>query len=471
MLCILNLQYTVLCLERSERYGLKVKKGNIHTVEITAYTSEGAGIARIDGMAVFVPLSLRGEVCEIMILKVEKSFAYAKLIRVVNPSPERRVSECEYYPKCGGCTMWHMSYEEELRVKEEHVRSCIERIAKVDAPVLPIIGAENKHRYRNKAQFPVGKDATSGFYRPRSHDIVPSETCLIQSEVADKIRFEVHKWQKMCNISSYDEKSGKGVLRHIYVRNGKGGALLCLVATEKPKNTDKLIAHITENCSEVCGIVLNINKEKTNVILGNKYIKLWGKTALSDELCGSDFSISPAAFYQVNHAQTEKLYDIATSLALRNGAKTALDLYCGIGTITLKLAKSIERVIGVEVVPQAIEDAKKNAEINGIKNAEFICADAGEAAEMLATRGEKPDAIVVDPPRKGLSPEVITEIKRMSPETVVYVSCDPATLARDLKIFEEDGSYKVISVQPVDMFPRTKHCESVALLVRTESAI
>ena len=469
MLCILNLQYTVLCLERSERYGLKVKKGNIHTVEITAYTSEGAGIARIDGMAVFVPLSLRGEVCEIMILKVEKSFAYAKLIRVIKPSPERVESECEYYPKCGGCTMWHMSYEEELRVKEEHVRSCIERIAKVDAPVLPIIGAENKHRYRNKAQFPVGKDATSGFYRPRSHDIVPSGTCLIQSEIADKIRVEVHKWQKMCNIPSYDEKSGKGVLRHIYVRNGKGGALLCLVATEKPKDTDKLIEIIRESCPEVCGIVLNINKEKTNVILGNKYITLWGKSTLSDELCGTEFSISPAAFYQVNHAQTEKLYDIATDFALSNGAKTALDLYCGIGTITLKLAKKLEHVIGVEVVPQAIEDAKKNAEINGIENAEFICADAGEAAQMLASRGEKPDAIVVDPPRKGLSPEVIAEIKRMSPETVVYVSCDPATLARDLKIFTDDNSYEVKTIQPVDMFPRTKHVECCVMLCRVHN--
>ncbi len=443
-----------------------MKKGNIHTVEITAYTSEGAGIARIDGMAVFVPLALRGEVCEIMILKVEKSFAYAKLIRVIKPSPERRISECEYYPKCGGCTMWHMSYAEELRVKEEHVRSCIERIAKVDAPVLPVIGADNIHRYRNKAQFPVGKDATSGFYRPRSHDTVPSQTCLIQSEVADKIRAEVHEWQKLGNIPSYDEKSGKGVLRHIYVRNGKGGALLCLVVTEKLKSTDKLIEIITERCPEVCGIVLNINKEKTNVILGNKYITLWGKATLSDMLCGTEFSISPAAFYQVNHAQTEKLYDIATTFALQSGAKTALDLYCGIGTITLKLAKSMERVIGVEVVPQAISDAKKNAEINGITNAEFICADAGEAAQMLASRGEKPDVIVVDPPRKGLSPEVISEIKRMAPETVVYVSCDPATLARDLKIFTDDNSYEVKNVQPVDMFPRTRHCEVVCALQR-----
>ncbi len=443
-----------------------MKKGNIHIVEITGYTSEGAGIARIDGMAVFVPQALRGETCEIMILKVEKSFAYAKLIRVIEKSAERIESQCEYYPKCGGCTMWHMSYDEELSVKEEHVRSCIERIAKVSVPVLPIIGSENTLRYRNKAQFPVGKDCVSGFYRPRSHDIVPSESCLIQSELADRIRAVVHGWQKMCAVTSYDEKSGAGILRHIYVRNGVGGALLTLVVTKAPKNTDKLVESIREKCPEVCGIIFNINSKNTNVILGDKYITLWGDKTLRDTLCGIEFSISPAAFYQVNHAQTEKLYDIATGLALENGAKYILDLYCGIGTITLSLAKRAERVIGVEVVPQAIEDAKKNAELNGITNAEFICADAGEAAALLANRGEKPDAIVVDPPRKGLSPEVIAEIKKMSPETVVYVSCDPATLARDLKVFEEDGSYKTVSVQPVDMFPRTKHVETIVLLSR-----
>ena len=441
-----------------------MKKSDVYTVKIEGYTSEGAGIARIDGMAVFVPQALRGETCEIMILKVEKSFAYAKLVRVIEASPERVESRCEHYPKCGGCSMWHMSYEEELRVKEDHVRSCIERIAKTSAPVLPIIGGDETTRYRNKAQYPVGKDTTSGFYRTRSHDIVPSKTCLIQSELADKIRGVVHKWQRENNIPSYDEKSGKGILRHIYVRSGKGGAVLCLVATKKPDETESLIKLIEKECPEVCGIVLNINKKITNVILGDKYITLWGKGFVEDELSGLWFEISPAAFYQVNRAQTEKLYDIAVSLATENGAKTALDLYCGIGTITLSLAKKMDKVIGVEVVPQAIKDAKRNAKLNGMENAEFICADASEAAKMLADRGEMPDVIVVDPPRKGLTPEGISEIKRMNPKTIVYVSCDPATLARDLKIFEEDGSYKTQSVQPVDMFPRTKHVESVAKL-------
>ncbi len=441
-------------------------KGDIFTVKIEGYTSEGAGIARIDGMAVFIPLALRGEVCEIMILKVEKSFAYAKLIRVIEGSPERVESECEYYPKCGGCTMWHMTYAEEMKVKEEHVRSCIERIAKSSAKILPIIGSDDIHRYRNKAQFPCAHDFSSGFYRPRSHDIVPSETCLIQSEVADSVRAVVHSWQRVCNIPSYDEKSRKGILRHVYVRNGEGGALVCLVVARKPSDTDKLIKMLTAEIPSVCGIVLNINTKNTNVILGDKYINLWGEAELSDSLCGNSFSISPAAFYQVNRKQTEKLYDVAVTLATSDGAETALDLYCGIGTITLALAKKLKKVIGVEVVPQAIENAKENAKKNGLENTEFFCADAGEAAQMLAKRGERPDAIVVDPPRKGLSPDVISAIGKMSPRTLVYVSCDPATLARDIKLFEENEGYTAVSVQPVDMFPRTKHCEVVCTMRR-----
>lgn len=439
-------------------------KGDIFTVKIENYTSEGAGIARVDGMAVFVPLALRVEVCEIMILKVEKSFAYAKLFRVIESSPERVESECKYYPKCGGCTMWHMTYMEELRIKEEHVRSCIERIAKVSAPVLPIIGADDIHRYRNKAQFPCGGEFTSGFYRPRSHDIIPSEVCLIQSEAADNVRCAVHEWQRMYNIPSYDEKSGNGVLRHIYVRNGEGGTLVCLVVTKPPKNMDELVPLLKSACPDVCGLVININKKNTNVILGDKYITVWGRGELADTLCGNSFEISPAAFYQVNHAQTEKLYDIAVNLATSEGAKTALDLYCGIGTITLALARKMEKVIGVEVVPQAIENAKENAKKNGLFNTEFFCADAGEAAKMLAERGERPDAIVVDPPRKGISEDVISAIGKMAPKTLVYVSCDPATLARDIKLLEEKEGYRAVSVQPVDMFPRTKHVETVVLL-------
>ena len=442
-----------------------MKKGDIYTVEITGYTSEGAGIARVDGMAVFVPLAIRGETCEIMILKKEKSFAFAKLLKVVKRSQARVESECKYFPVCGGCDLWHMSYDEELELKQERVREAIRRIAGLDVEINPIIRADNIMRYRNKAQFPV-KGSSSGFFRPRSHDIVPSETCLIQSELADRVRSVVHRWQKEFSVSAYDEKSGKGMLRHIYVRSGKGGAILCLVVKKQPDKLGELSEKIRRECPEVCGIVLNINNKMTNVILGDKYVTVSGKETLSDELCKNEFSISPAAFYQVNHAQTEKLYNLAVSLATKDAAKLILDLYCGIGTITLSLAKHAKRVIGVEIVPQAIEDAKNNARINGIKNAEFICADATPAAAMLRERGEKPDAVVVDPPRKGLSAEVIKTIKDMEPKTVVYVSCDPATLARDLKIFTENEDYSVSFIQPVDMFPRTKHVETVVLLCR-----
>lgn len=442
-----------------------MKKGDIFTVEITGYTSEGAGIARVEGMAVFVPLALHGEMCEIMILKVGKSFAYAKLIGVVEKSPQRRDPECEYFPKCGGCDLWHMSYEEELKFKHERVRSVIRRIAGLDVEVSPVIGADTLCRYRNKAQFPVS-GGKSGFYRPRSHDIVPSEACLIQSEVSDRVRAVVHKWQDECGISSYDEKTGKGVLRHIYVRSGKGGAILCLVATKKLDKLSLLWEGLQKECPEVAGLVTNINSKSTNVILGDKYISEFGEASLSDELSGNRFSISPAAFYQVNHDQTEKLYALAVDLATGNGEESVLDLYCGIGTITLALARRVKKVIGVEIVPQAIEDAKRNAKLNGIENAEFICADATPAAAELEKRGEKPDAVVVDPPRKGLSPEVIETIKKMAPKTVVYVSCDPATLARDLKIFVTGGEYAVKSAQPVDMFPRTKHVECCVRLCR-----
>ncbi len=440
-------------------------KGDVFTVRICDYTSEGAGVARIDGMAVFVPLALKGEECEIKILKVEKSFAYAKLIRVIKESSARVESECQYYPKCGGCTMWHMTYDEELSIKEGRVRAAIERIAGLSVPVSPIIGAPSIFRYRNKAQFPVGEGAKSGFYRPRSHDIVPSDACLIQNEIADEIRRAVHLWQSEYNVSHYDEKTGKGILRHIYVRNGKGGAHVCLVVTRKPDHTDKLCEILKREYPSVCGVELNINSKNTNVILGEKYINLCGERELSDTLCGNEFRISPASFYQVNHDQTEKLYDIAVNFATEDGAKSALDLYCGIGTITLALAKRMNAVIGVEVVPQAIENAKKNAKRNGLSNTEFFCADAGEAALMLSKRGEHPDAIVVDPPRKGLSPDVIEAIGEMSPKTLVYVSCDAATLARDLKLIVEKG-YAVKTIQPVDMFPRTKHVECAVKLCR-----
>ncbi len=444
-----------------------MEKGNIFTVEISGYTSEGAGIARIDGRAVFVPLAMRGETCEIKILKVLKNLAYAKLLRVISASPARVESECEYFPKCGGCDLWHMTYEEELSFKENKVRDAITRIAGLNIEINPILGSERTVRYRNKAQFPVGNEGgkvASGFYRPHSHDIVPSENCIIQSEAADTIRRAVMKWQEDFSVPSYDEETCRGVVRHIYVRNGEKGAMLCLVAARRPKYLDELCEYVKRAYPDICGITININNEKTNVILGDRYETVCGTPYMEDKLSDLRFRISPAAFYQVNRDQAERLYSLAIDYIKESGAETALDLYCGIGTITLCMAKHLRRVIGIEVVEKAIEDARENAKLNGIENAEFFCADVGEAMKLPGICDERPDAVLVDPPRKGLSPVALSWIKNLGAKTLVYVSCDPATLARDLGLLCGDGTYTAVSATPVDMFPRTKHVECVVRL-------
>lgn len=448
-----------------------MEKGNIYTVSISGYTSEGAGIARIDGRAVFIPLAMHGETCEIKILKVLKNLAYAKLLRVIDASPARVDSKCEYFPKCGGCDLWHMTYEEELRFKEEKVRDAITRIAGLDITINPILGSERTVRYRNKAQFPAGVEkgsVVSGFYRPHSHDIVPSESCIIQSTAADIIRRAVMKWQEDFGVPSYDEETCRGVVRHIYVRNGKKGAMLCLVATRRPKYLDELCEHVKRAYPDICGIIININNEKTNVILGKRYETVCGAPYIEDEMSCLRFRISPAAFYQVNRDQAEKLYSVAIEYIKESGAETALDLYCGIGTITLCMAKNLRRVTGIETVPEAIEDARENAKLNGMENAEFICADVGEAMKLPTLCDERPDAVLVDPPRKGLSPAALSRIKNLGAKTLVYVSCDPATLARDLKLLCGDGTYTAVSATPVDMFPRTKHVECVVRLCKKQ---
>ncbi len=437
-------------------------KNSEHTVTITGYNSDGAGVTRIDGQVVFVPGVIEGEVCEIKILKVNKNIAYGKLISVIEPSKCRIPSTCRYFPKCGGCDFHHMAYEEELRAKENQVQSVISRIAGLDIKVSPIVGADNVFAYRNKAQFPVGEKegkAVSGFYRAHSHDIVPCDVCAIQSDFANAICKTVLYWMNEYLISTYNENTGKGVLRHIYVRN----TMLCLVVTKKPKFLQELIQLVLKNHPETSGIILNYNRENTNVILGKKDEVIYGEGCVLGTLCGNEFELSPHAFYQVNHVQAEKLYALAIEKAKLSGNETVIDLYCGAGTITLALAKHAKHTIGVEIVPQAVENAKKNAKRNGISNVEFICGDATAAADELKARGVSSDVVVVDPPRKGLTPELIKTIAEINPKRVVYVSCDPATLARDLKLFDE-VNYKTESVTPVDMFPRTRHCECVASL-------
>lgn len=438
-------------------------KNSEYEAEITGYSSDGAGVARIDGQVVFIPGTVEGEVCKIKILKVNKNIAYGKLVSVTEPSKNRITPECKYYPRCGGCDFHHITYEEELRAKENHVQSVITRIGGLDIKVEPIVGSENTSRYRNKAQFPIGMadKIVSGFYRSHSHNIVPCDDCIIQSEFANKLCKTVISWMEKFNIPPYDERENSGIVRHVYVRN----EMLCLVVTKKPKFLDELTSLVLKEHPEVSGIILNYNKENTNVILGEKDEVIFGDGYVLGTLCGNEFMLSPHAFYQVNHAQAERLYALAIEKACLSGSETVIDLYCGAGTITLALAKHAKNAIGVEIVPQAIQNAKENARRNGAENVEFICGDATLLAGELKLRGICADVVVVDPPRKGLTPELIKTIAEINPKRVVYVSCDPATLARDLRLFGE-VNYKTDSVTPVDMFPRTRHCEVVCALQR-----
>ena len=444
-------------------------KNEIYTAEITGYTAEGAGVARIDGQVVFVPGALEGEEIRVKIIKVAKSLCYGRVEEILTPSPERVLSACPAFPKCGGCDLWHMSRKEELKMKTCRVRDALCRIGGFEkAPMEPIIAQAERGRYRNKCMFPVGErdgQMISGFFRSHSHDIVVTPDCLIQKERANEIRDAVCVLAPKYGISAYDELSGKVILRNIYLRCGDAGDMLCLVVTEKPKRTVELAKELTARFPSIKNISLNINKTRGNTLLGEKLIPIVGEVNWEDSMCALTFCISPLAFYQVNREQAERLYAKAIEYAELTADTFAVDLYCGAGTITLNLAKKCARVLGVEVVPEAIEDARENARINSIENAEFICADAGEAASRLAACGERPDVIVVDPPRKGMDEVGLSAMVRMSPEKIVYVSCDVATLARDLKFLCQNG-YTLTRVCPVDMFPATRHVECVAQLRR-----
>lgn len=446
-----------------------VKKNDICEMAIVGYGSDGAGIGHLeDGRVVFVKGALAFETCKVQILKVGKSALWGRMVEVLSPSTERVDIDCPYYPRCGGCQTRHMTYDEELSMKRSRVEECIRRIGGIPVTVEKIHGAKEPNRYRNKVQFPVGGDKDGvkiGFYRERSHDVIDVGDCLLQPEESSAIRDAVKKWMLEYSVSAYDESQHKGLMRHVYLRfNAKGESLCVLVANgKKLPFEDELVTMLLEAEPKLVGIVLAVNREDTNVVLGKSFRTLWGKDELEDELCGFEFRLSPQSFYQVNRVQTEVLYGRAVDFAGLSGGETVVDLYCGIGTITLAMARTAGKVIGAEIVPSAIENALENATRNGVENVEFILGDAGEAARELEKRGIKPDVVCVDPPRKGLSPDVIESIVRMAPEKVVYVSCDPSTLARDLKIFVE-GGYGLREVEACDMFPRTKHVESVALL-------
>ena len=443
-----------------------LEKGSIYTAVIDGYSSEGLGIARVNGAVVFVPHAVRGEEIDLRITKVMKTSCAGEIVKIHNPSPERMEPECPYAGKCGGCAYRHLTYPEELWAKRQRVQDALTRIGGLDLTVEEILGAKNPEHYRNKSQYPVGADGSIGFFQARTHKVVPIRRCLIQTEAADRTAQAVGEWMRRYKISAYDETTGKGLVRHVCVRvNRKGESLCCVVVNgNKVPREPELAAYVTAAVPHTVGVLLNSNTRRGNVILGDKYRTLFGRNYLMDTLCGLEFKLSMPSFYQVNRDQAEVLYGKALEFAGLTGNETVLDLYCGIGTITLCLAKAAKRVIGAEIVPPAIRDAKENALRNGIENAEFFCGDAADIAAKLEAEGLRPDVVTVDPPRKGLAPEVIASVAAMGPEKVVYVSCDPATLGRDVKIFREFG-YEAKRAAAVDMFPGTAHVETVCLLV------
>lgn len=445
----------------------KPREGQLCRLVIDGYASDGAGVARLDGMVVFVQGGIRGEACDVRLTHVGRSALWGRVEEVVNPSPARIFPRCLHYTKCGGCQFRHMNYAEELEAKRIRVEDALRRLGGADIHVSAILGAEQVDRYRNKAQFPVAKGPRIGFYRPRSHDVIDVDDCLLQGEAAARLRGAVKEWMAEYSIPAYNERTFTGLVRHVYVRTNRAGRSLCclLVNGRGVPREAELVRALRRAEPNLAGIVLGVNEKHNNVILGDSYRALWGEDFLSDTLCGLTFRLSVPSFYQVNPAQTEVLYGKALEFAGLTGAETVLDLYCGIGTISLVMARKAGMVWGAEVVPQAVDDAIANAQRNHIGNARFLCADAGEAARYLEGEGVRPDVVCVDPPRKGLAEDVVDTIADMGPQRVVYVSCDPGTLGRDVKRFAGRG-YTLKKAVAVDMFPRTAHVETVVLLSR-----
>ena len=464
-----------------------MKKNDTAAVKITDIGVNGEGIGKVDGYTLFIKDAVIGDTVEAKVMKAKKNYGYARLMKVLSPSPDRVTPRCEFARKCGGCQIQEMSYGRQLAFKGQKVRGNLERIGGFSKELLdrvmePVLGMEEPFGYRNKAQFPFGTDKqgnpVTGFYAGRTHDIIPNTDCALGAPVNREILETILGFMKKYQIPSYDEKTGNGLIRHVLIRCGSatGEIMVCLVVNgEEIPHADALIDRLAE-MPGMTSITLSPNTRRTNVIMGDRFKVLWGQGYITDYIGNIKYQISPLSFYQVNPVQTEKLYSLALEYADLKGGETVWDLYCGIGTISLFLAQKAGKVYGVEIIPQAVDDARKNAEINGIENAEFF---VGKAEEVLprwyrenegaeaGLRGEgsrtRADVIVVDPPRKGCDEALLDTIVKMQPEKVVYVSCDPATLARDLKVLCGKG-YELEKVRAVDMFPMTVHVETVVLL-------
>lgn len=447
-----------------------IKKNDRQTVYIEDLTHDGNGVAKIDGYPLFIQGALPGETAEIHVMKTLKNYGFAKVINILEKSPDRVEAPCVYFSQCGGCQLQHLSYEGQLKWKQNMVANVMKRLGKIDAPVLPVKGMEEPWHYRNKSQIPFAQNEAgqmvAGFYKTKSHSIVDMERCLIQTGEADVVMADLKRELETLGVRPYDEKSHQGMLRHVVVRKGRAtGEVMVVLVTKSKKfpQASAAIEKIRALIPNVTSIVQNVNGEKTNVIFGNDTFTLWGKDTIEDTIGNVRFEISARSFYQVNPVQTEVLYKQALDYAQLKGDERVIDAYCGIGSISLFLAQKAGHVMGVEIVEQAIEDAKRNAALNGFTNTYFEAGPAEEVIPRWYKEGKEADVLVVDPPRKGCDEALLNTIIEQKPKRVVYVSCNPATLARDLRILE-DGGYKTKEVQPVDMFPHTTHCEAVAWL-------
>ncbi|MGE6631652.1 23S rRNA (uracil(1939)-C(5))-methyltransferase RlmD [Bacillus sp. NPDC077027] len=450
-----------------------VQKNEYYDVAFEDLTHEGAGVAKIEGFPIFVPNALPDEQGKIKVTRVKKGFAFGRLMELTKESKHRQEAPCPIYNQCGGCQIQHMSYEGQLFFKQKQVKDVLERIGKLDmsrVKVHPVLGMDDPWNYRNKAQVPIGEHEgglVAGFYQQRTHEIIDMEKCLIQQSENDEVVQAVKDTCNAFGIKAYNEERHKGWLRHVMVRYGiTTGEMMVVFVTRTADfpHKQQIIYQIIARFPHVRSIVQNVNSKKTNVIFGDETTVLWGEEYIYDTIGDIKFAISARSFYQVNPKQTKVLYDKALEYAELQGEETVIDAYCGIGTISLFLAQKAGKVYGVEIVPEAIEDAKRNAELNGIDNVEFAVGEAETIIPNWYKEGIKADTLVVDPPRKGCDEALLETILKMKPNRVVYVSCNPGTLARDLRILE-DGGYVTEEVQPVDMFPHTSHVEVIVKLV------
>ena len=443
-------------------------KNQIYEATVTDYTAEGQGVAKIEGCAVFIPNAIAGETCLVRIEKAQKTWAAGKIVEILEKSPHRIQRTCPISSSCGGCDFHHMDYAEETRLKAERVRQCLNRLGGEALESVEILSALDTTCYRNKAQYPVASKngrAYAGFFKAGTHNVVENDRCGILPQEMDAVKDTVIAWMNRHGVTAYDELTHTGLVRHIYVRRGvvSGQVLVCLAINGRQIPKASALMDALRKIPGFATLVLSVNTKKGNAVLGDEFITLCGPGYIEDTLCGLKFRLSPRSFYQVNHAQAQRLYEAAIRQAEITKDDLVLDLYCGVGTITLCMAKAAGKVIGVEVVPEAVEDARDNARRNGIENAEFFCGDAGQAALELEKQGVRADVVVVDPPRKGLNADAIEALARFAPRRIVYVSCDPATLGRDVALLKARG-YRVKNALAADLFPRCAHVETIVCL-------